>query len=63
VDFMLENVNRKVLWYLNVFQPHSGTCEITGEQIYKPSSDITFAWPEEEDGNVLDSLVGQLQFL
>jgi hypothetical protein len=60
---MLENVNRKVLWYLNVFQPDSETCEITGEQIYKPSSYITFAWPEEEDGNVLDSLVGQLQFL
>lgn len=62
VDFILGDINRQMLWSLNVFEPDAQSHEVIGEQIYKPSSYIIFVWPEQ-DGNVLDSLVGQLQFL
>lgn len=63
VDFVLENVHREELWSVQVYRPDALTLQMADEHFSIIHSYILFTWPEEVRGDVIESLVFQLENL
>jgi hypothetical protein len=63
VNFILEEIHQEALWPLHVVRTDFTTLEMTEEQLRIHHNYIIFTWPEEVQGDVIETLVTQLDYL
>jgi len=63
VNFLLETVHQDALWPLHVSRADSLPVEIRDQQLRMHHNYIIFMWPEEMGGDILETLVTQLDDL
>lgn len=63
VNFFLEEIHQDALWPFHVYRRDFVTFEVTEEQLRIHHNYIIFTWPEEVHGDIMETLVTQLEEL
>jgi hypothetical protein len=62
-DFVLENIHQETLWPLYISQGNIADDAAAVTLTDRPHTYMIFTWSEEEEGEVIEALVGQLEAL